>query len=62
MNMLSVNLDDLLAEIGQSKLSMGVKIEDQTYLDNALKLMQISKGLDMQDEAEKAFHKGFKAF
>ena len=41
---------------------MGVKIEDQTYLDNALKLMQISKGLDLQDEAEKAFHKGFKAF
>ena len=62
MNMLSVNLDSLLQEIGQTEQPVTTKIEDQTYIDNALRMMQVSKGLDLQDEAEKAFHKGFKAF
>ena len=35
---------------------METKIEDQTYIDNALKHMQTAKAYDLLDHAEKAFH------
>ena len=56
MNLLSVNIDSLLTTIGQSELPMETKIEDQTYIDNALKHMQTAKAYDLLDHVEKAFH------
>ena len=61
MNLLSVNLDSLLTAIGQSVLPMETKIEDQTYIDNALKHIQIAKAYDMLDHIEKAFHESSRA-
>ena len=37
MNLLSVNLDSILTSIGQTELPVATKIEDQTYIDNALR-------------------------
>ena len=62
MNLLSVNIDSLLTTIGQSELPMETKIEDQTYIDNALGQMQLAKAYDLLDHCEKAFHMGSKAF
>ena len=62
MNLLSVNLDSILTHIGQSELPVETKIEDQTYIDNAIGQMQMAKAYDMLDHCEKAFHMGSKAF
>ena len=35
---------------------METKIEDQTYIDNAMKHVQIAKAYDLLDHCEKAFH------
>ena len=61
MNLLSINIDSLLTMIGQSELPMETKIEDQTYIDNALKNLQIAKAYDMLDHTEKAFHESGRA-
>jgi len=37
MNLLSVNIDSILTSIGQTELPAATKIEDQTYIDNALR-------------------------
>ena len=37
MNLLSVDLDAILTSIGQAELGVMTKIEDQTYIDNALR-------------------------
>ena len=56
MNLLSINLEDILTSIGQSELEMQTKIEDQTYIDNALRHLQLAKAFDLMDHTEKAFH------
>ena len=58
--MLSVNIDEILKIIGQADLSIETKIEDQTYIDNALKSLQLAKAYDLLDHAEKAFHESCK--
>lgn len=61
MNLLSVNIDSLLTTIGQAELAKETKIEDQTYIDNALGHMQLAKAFDLLDQSEQAYHKGSKA-
>ena len=48
--------------IGQSDLPAATKIEDQTYIDNALNHLRIAKALDLLGHEEKAYHKATKAF
>lgn len=40
---------------------MEIKIEDQTYIDNALGYVQIAKAYDLLDHSEKAYHESHKA-
>ena len=56
INLLSVNLDSILTAIGQVDLPFETKIEDQTYIDNALRHIQMGKAYDLLDLTEKAFH------
>ena len=41
---------------------METRIEDSTYIDNALKHAQIAKAYDLMDLCEKAFHENQRAF
>ena len=56
MTLLSVNLDSILQCIGQDGLPATTKIEDQTYIDNALRHIQMAKAYDLLDFCEKAYH------
>ena len=62
MNLLSVDIDAVLKAIGQDELPMETRIEDSTYIDNALKHAQIAKAYDLMDLCEKAFHENQRAF
>ena len=48
--------------IGQNDLPVATKVEDQTYIDNALRQLQIAKALDLLGHEEKAYHTATKAF
>ena len=61
MNLLSVDISQILKAIGQVDLPMETKIEDQTYIDNALGFVQIAKAYDLLDYAEKACHESERA-
>ena len=61
MNLLSVDIDTICTSIGQNELPAATKIEDQTYIDNALRHIQIAKAYDMLDHVEKAFHESSSA-
>ena len=61
MNLLSVNISSILTAIGQADLPMETKIEDQTYIDNALGYIQMAKAYDLLDHGEKAYHESSKA-
>ena len=56
MNLLSVDLNSVLTVIGQIGLPMETKIEDQTYIDNAMGYIQVAKAYDLLGHAEKAYH------
>ena len=56
MNLLSVDIDAILTSIGQAELGVATKIEDQTYIDNALRHLQLAKAFDLMDHTEQAFH------
>ena len=61
MNLLSVNISSILTIIGQDALPMETKIEDQTYIDNALGFIQMAKAYDLLEQCEKAYHESSKA-
>ena len=52
MNLLSVDIDAILTSIGQAELGVATKIEDQTYIDNALRHLQLAKAFDLMDHTE----------
>lgn len=60
--LLSVGVEQVLQMTGQVDLPAETKIEDQTYIDNALGQLQLAKALDLLGHDEKAFHKATKAF
>lgn len=61
MNLLSVDLDAIMSSVGQDQQPIATKIEDQTYIDNAMRHIQIAKAYDLLDHTERAYHESARA-